>query len=134
MRNNEQQALRFYDRTMRKDAGINISNAELISNPYLVFEHIGGAQAQLLLMRWTAGLFSHGKIECRVSRSRRTSLDSHDHRFDAGQLFDVRFSEAYLAHPSAAVGSRIVETTLGLEQHDQAHEQAGDIVPAIVVD
>src|SRR5208283_1140408 len=35
---NEDQALRFYDRTMRKEAGINLSDAELLSNPYLLFE------------------------------------------------------------------------------------------------
>lgn len=35
---NEDQALRFYDRTMRNDAGINLSDAELLSNPYLLFE------------------------------------------------------------------------------------------------
>ena len=35
---NEQQALRVYDRTWRKDAGIDATDVELIANPYLFFE------------------------------------------------------------------------------------------------
>ena len=35
---NEQQALRIYDRTSRKDAGIDATDAEFIANPYLFFE------------------------------------------------------------------------------------------------
>jgi energy-coupling factor transporter ATP-binding protein EcfA2 len=34
----EDQALRFYDRTSRKDAGVEASDAELLANPYLIFE------------------------------------------------------------------------------------------------
>jgi hypothetical protein len=34
----EEQALRFYDRTQREDAGIKMSDAELLANPYLIFE------------------------------------------------------------------------------------------------
>ena len=34
----EEQALRIYDRTLRKDVGIDASDAELIANPYLFFE------------------------------------------------------------------------------------------------
>jgi hypothetical protein len=55
---------------------------------------------------------------CRCPLNRRLPrrlLDSDNHRLDAGQLFDIRFPEAYLAHPSAAVGSRIVETVLSLD-------------------
>ena len=34
----EDQALRLYDRTMRKDAGIDVSDTELLTNPYLLYE------------------------------------------------------------------------------------------------
>ena len=34
----EEQALRFYDRTLRKDAGIDATDTELIANSYLFFE------------------------------------------------------------------------------------------------
>ena len=34
----EEQALRFYDPTARKDAGIEATDAELLANPYLFFE------------------------------------------------------------------------------------------------
>ena len=35
----EDQALRFYDTTKRADAGLQVTDAELLRNPYLLFEH-----------------------------------------------------------------------------------------------
>lgn len=34
----DEQALRFYDNAKRQDAGINVTTAQLLSNPYLLFE------------------------------------------------------------------------------------------------
>src|SRR5690242_3834445 len=45
------------------------------------------------------------------------SLDPDNHRFDAGQLFDICLSEAHFAHPATTVGSGVVETALGFDQH-----------------
>ena len=45
-------------------------------------------------------------------------LDSHHHRFNAGERLDIGFREARFAHPATAIGAGVVEAALGFKQHD----------------
>src|SRR3954468_11195761 len=61
-------------------------------------------------------------------------LSPDDHRFAAGEVFHAGVDEAGLAHPLLAIGAGVVEAGRGLDQHVEAHEEALDIVAALVVD
>ena len=53
----EDQALRFYDTTARAQAGIEASDAELLRNPYLLFEHDRRAADPIAFGAVDRGLF-----------------------------------------------------------------------------
>ena len=53
----EDQALRMYDTTARGEAGIEASNAELLRNPYLLFEHDRRAAEPIAFSAVDRGLF-----------------------------------------------------------------------------
>lgn len=56
------QAFRFYDATMRADAGIAAGEAELLSNPYLLFEQDRRAFAPIAFGAMDRGLFPDAAI------------------------------------------------------------------------
>jgi len=53
----EDQALRFYDATERTDAGIDVSDAQLLANPYLLFEQDRRSLAPIAFGAVDRGLF-----------------------------------------------------------------------------
>ncbi len=46
----------------------------------------------------------------------------------------ARAAKAGFTHPAAAIGAGIVETSAGLNQHIETHEQPERVVPPLVVD
>jgi AAA domain-containing protein/UvrD-like helicase family protein len=53
----EEQALRFFDSTMRGDSGIDATDAELLANPYLLFEQDRRNVAPIYFTTMDRGLF-----------------------------------------------------------------------------
>src|SRR5467141_177041 len=61
-------------------------------------------------------------------------LDSDHHGVRTHQVLDVAFPESALPHPALAVRTRVVEASVGLDQHVEAHQQPEDVPGSIVVD
>lgn len=59
----DEQALRFYDSTKRKDAGINVTTAQLLSNPYLLFERDRGNAVPIAFATVDRGLFPDAALQ-----------------------------------------------------------------------
>ena len=64
----------------------------------------------------------------------RSLLDADDHRIRAYQMLYASLAEPRLLHPIRAIGTGIVETVGGLNQHIQAHEQSKSVLRAIIID
>lgn len=61
----EDQALRFYDSPSRKNAGIQVTERELLANPYLLFEQDRGAQSPIAFDTIDRGVFPEDSVRQR---------------------------------------------------------------------
>jgi hypothetical protein len=68
----EEQALRMYDKTERADAGIDIADADLLANPYLIFERDRRSPAPIAFGAVDRGLFPDDALRsCRSASCAR---------------------------------------------------------------
>jgi len=55
-------------------------------------------------------------------------LDPNHHRVRSHEVLDAGFLEANFFHPAHAVGTGVVEASIGFDQHVQTHEEAEGVL------
>ena len=71
----EDQALRFYDATARRDASIAVTDTELLANPYLIFEHDRKSRAPIAFGTVDRGLFPDESVREEFPLSEPSSVE-----------------------------------------------------------
>ena len=71
----EEQALRMYDATKRKDAGITVTDSQLLSNPYLLFERDRQSYDPISFGAIDRGAFPQDAVREKYPASKSSRLD-----------------------------------------------------------
>jgi hypothetical protein len=71
----EKQSLRLYDKTERADAGIDISDADLLANPYLIFECDRRSPDPIAFGAVDRGLFPDEALRCEFPLPKPSRID-----------------------------------------------------------
>lgn len=61
-------------------------------------------------------------------------LEPNHHGVRTNQMLDAGVAESSFLHPAYAIGTRIVEAPLSLNEHVEAHHQAECTLFAVIVD
>lgn len=113
---NEDQALRFYDTTERAESGINASDAELLANPYMLFEKDRGSLDSIAFGAVDRGLFPDEAVrrDFPVPKPSRIEDPSDPRRVRAlaADLLEDAASQGHTVMPKSWIISRARERAL----------------------